>query len=66
MKKTGLTVLPVFHEVDPSGVRHLTGVFKKAFAKHIVCFKYEINEVKNWRAALVKVASIAGWDLRGR
>ena len=66
MKKTGLTVLPVFHEVDPSDVRHLKGVFEEAFAEHSVRFEDKIVEVNNWRDALVKVANIAGWDLRDR
>ncbi|XP_030960919.1 TMV resistance protein N-like [Quercus lobata] len=66
MKKTGLTVLPVFHEVDPSDVRHLKGVFEEAFAEHSVRFEDKIDEVNNWRDALVKVANIAGWDLRDR
>ena len=66
MKKTGLTVLPVFHEVDPSDVRHLKGVFEEAFAEHSVRFEDKIDEVNNWRDALVKVADIAGWDLRHR
>ena len=66
MKKTGLTVLPVFHEVDPSDVRHLKGVFEEAFAEHSVRFENKIDEVNNWRDALVKVADIAGWDLRDR
>ena len=66
MKKTGLTVLPIFHEVDPSDVRHLKGVFEEAFAEHSVHNKDKIDEVNNWRDALVKVANIAGWDLRHR
>ena len=65
-KKTGLTVLPIFHEVDPSYVRHLKGGFEKAFAEHSVRFKDKIDKVKNWRDALEKVANIAGWDLRHR
>ena len=63
MKTTGLTVLPVFHEVDPSDVRHLRGGFDEAFADR---FKDKIDEVNNWRDALVKVANIAGWVLRDR
>ncbi|XP_050273661.1 disease resistance protein Roq1-like isoform X3 [Quercus robur] len=66
MEKTGITVLPVFHRVDPSDVRNLRGVFEKAFAEHSVRFEDKIDEVNNWRDALVKVANIAGWDLRHR
>ena len=59
MKK--LTVLPVFHYVDPSDVRNQRGTFAKAFAKHEERFK---ADVKKWRVALTKIANIAGWDLR--
>ena len=59
MKK--LTILPVFHYVDPSDVRNQRGTFAKAFAKHEERFK---ADVKKWRVALTKIANIAGWDLR--
>ncbi|XP_050273318.1 disease resistance protein RPV1-like [Quercus robur] len=76
-KKTGLTVLPVFHEVDPSDVRHLNGVFEEAFAEHSVRFEdkidragsmppLKIDEVNNWRDALAKVAYFSGWHLHDR
>ena len=66
MEKTGLTVLPVFYRMDPSDVRNLTGGLEKTFAEHSVRFADKIDEVNNWRDALVKVADIAGWDLRHR
>ena len=62
MKK--LTVLPVFHYVDPSDVRNQRETFVKAFAKHEERFKETIADVEKWRVALTKVANIAGWDLR--
>ncbi|XP_030933582.1 TMV resistance protein N-like isoform X2 [Quercus lobata] len=62
MKK--LTVLPVFHYVDPSDVRNQTGTFAEAFAKHEERFKETIADVEKWRVALTKVANAAGWDLR--
>ena len=62
MKK--LTVLPVFHYVDPSDVRNQTGTFAEAFAKHEERFKETIADVEKWRVALTKVANTAGWDLR--
>ena len=34
MKKTRLTILPVFYHVDPSDVRNRRGTLAKAFAKH--------------------------------
>ena len=62
MKK--LTILPVFHYVDPSDVRNQRGTFAEAFAKHEECLKETIADVEKWRFALTKVANIAGWDLR--
>ena len=62
MKK--LTVLPVFHYVDPSDVRNQKGTFAEAFVKHEERFKETIADVEKWRFALTKVANIAGWDLR--
>ena len=64
MKK--LTILPVFHYVDPSDVRNQKGTFAEAFAKHEERFKETIADVEKWRVALTKVANIAGWDLRDR
>ncbi|KAG2663135.1 hypothetical protein I3760_16G013600 [Carya illinoinensis] len=34
MKKREMRVLPIFYHVDPSDVRHQTGTFADAFAKH--------------------------------
>ncbi|KAM3731589.1 hypothetical protein ACB098_12G175200 [Castanea mollissima] len=63
MEKTGLVVLPVFHYVDPSDVRNHKGTFGEAFAKHEESFKDNIEYVQTWKAALTKVANLAGWDL---
>ena len=61
MKK--LTVLPVFHHVNPSDVRNQRGTFAEAFAKHEERFKDTTTDVEKWKVALTKVANIAGWDL---
>ncbi|XP_030936175.1 TMV resistance protein N-like [Quercus lobata] len=67
MKKTRLIVLPVFHYVDPSGVRNQGEIYAEAFKKHEELFKDSNKEdVHMWKAALTEVASIAGWDLRDR
>ena len=63
MEKTRLVVLPVFHYVDPSDVRNHKGTFGEAFAKHEESFKDDIENVQTWKAALTKVANLAGWDL---
>ncbi|KAL4594233.1 hypothetical protein ACB092_12G006000 [Castanea dentata] len=62
MDKKKLTVLPVFHYVDPSDVRYQKGSFAEAFAKHENRFKDD--DVKTWRAALTEVASLSGWHLK--
>ena len=61
MDKKKLTVLPVFHDVDPSDVRKLRGTFAKAFAKHL---NNNTKNVHTWKDAVTKVAGISGWDLQ--
>ena len=63
MDKKKLTVLPVFHYVDPSDVRNQRGSFAEAFAEHENRFKEKIDDVKTWRAALTAVANLSGWHL---
>ncbi|XP_042496337.1 disease resistance protein RUN1-like isoform X2 [Macadamia integrifolia] len=60
----GLTVLPVFYDVDPSDVRHQTGSLEKAFAKHEECGEEGKEKLQKWRAALTRAANLSGWDLR--
>ncbi|XP_065622352.1 disease resistance protein RPV1 isoform X1 [Quercus suber] len=66
IKKTGLIVVPVFHYVDPSDVRHQRETFADAFVKYEEHFKDDMRDVYTWRDALTQVASIAGWDLRDK
>uniref|UniRef100_A0A7N2MM87 TIR domain-containing protein n=1 Tax=Quercus lobata TaxID=97700 RepID=A0A7N2MM87_QUELO len=66
MEKTGLVVLPIFHYVDPSDVQNLGGTFGEAFAKHEENFKDNIENVQTWKATLIKVANLVGWDLKDR
>ena len=58
----GMTVLPVFHYVEPSDVRKQMGTFEQAFVKH------EENENKErfekWKDALTQVGNLAGWHLK--
>ena len=63
MKEKGMTVLPVFYNVDPSNVRKQAGTFGEAFDVHEECFKENIEKVQKWRDALKEVANIAGWTL---
>ena len=66
MANKKLTVLPVFHYVDPSDVRYQKGSFAEAFAKHENRFKDKIDDVKAWRAALTAVANLSGWHLNDK
>ena len=60
--ETGMTVLPVFHYVDPSDVRKQMGTFALAFAKHEE--KENKERVEKWRDALTQVGSLRGWHLK--
>ena len=66
MEKTQLVVLLVFHYVDPSHVRNQRGTFAEAFAKHEEHLKDNIVNIQMWKAALIKVTDLAGWDLKDR
>ena len=63
-KEKGLTILPIFYDVDPSDVRKQTGTFGQAFNKHED--KENIKKVKTWRDALEEVANLSGWHLQDR
>ncbi len=62
-KEKGMTVLPVFYNVDPSHVRNQEETFAEAFVAHEERFKNEKEKVKEWRDALREVANIAGWTI---
>jgi hypothetical protein len=66
MNETGMTILPVFYDVDPSDVRRQTGTFEQAFIDHQERFKDNIGKVETWRAVLKEVANISGWHLQNR
>lgn len=56
-----MTVLPIFHYVDPSDVRKQMGTFAHPFIENE---KEENKErVEKWRHALRQVGSISGWHL---
>ena len=64
MKETGMTILPIFYNVDQSDVREQTGTFAKTFLEHEEHFKENIEKVQTWRAALREVANLAGCRLQ--
>ena len=66
MKDIGTTVLPIFHDVDPSNVWKQLTPFALAFAKHEECFKDCIKKVQTWRISMREVASLKGWHLQDR
>jgi hypothetical protein len=63
MKVKGMTILPIFYNVDPSDVRKQKGTFAQAFVEHEERFKHNIEKVQKWRDALKEVATIVGWTL---
>ncbi|KAF5453804.1 hypothetical protein F2P56_023523 [Juglans regia] len=63
MKKTGLTVLPVFYHVDPADVRKQAGSFAKDFVKHEQDPRITNEDLQTWKAALQDVGYISGWPL---
>lgn len=67
-KKTmGLTVIPVFYDVQPSDVRYQRGSFGEAFSVHEKFeFKSEelMKKMGKWREALRGVADLGGMVLR--
>ena len=61
-EKKGMTVLPVFHYVDPSDVRKQRKTFEQAFVEYEE--KENKERVEKWRVALRQVGNLAGWHLK--
>ncbi|KAI4369751.1 hypothetical protein MLD38_018163 [Melastoma candidum] len=59
-------LLPVFHEVEPSDVRHVRGSFAESFSKHEEALKNDPDRVRRWKAAMEATAHFSGWPTRGR
>ena len=66
MKEIGLTVLPIFYDVDPCDVRKQMGTFGEAFNEHAERFKENMEKIETWRSALREVANLSGWHLQDR
>ncbi|VVA36039.1 PREDICTED: TMV resistance [Prunus dulcis] len=56
------TVLPIFYDLEPSDVRKQTGSLAKAFSDHEK--RFDTNKLKDWKAALTKVANLTGWTAK--
>ncbi|RHN45762.1 putative TIR domain, P-loop containing nucleoside triphosphate hydrolase [Medicago truncatula] len=59
-RREGRMVIPVFYEVDPSEVRHQTGMFGDGFEKLISRIPVDKYTKMNWKTALLEVGSTAG------
>ncbi|XP_033142723.1 probable disease resistance protein RPP1 isoform X3 [Brassica rapa] len=58
-EELGQTVMAIFYEVDPSDVKKLNGDFGKVFRK--TCEGKSKEDIRRWKQALEKVATIAGY-----
>ena len=62
MENYGQIVIPIFYHIDPSNVRHQTGSYKDAFAKHKGRLKkHDMSKLQMWRTALEKAANLSGF-----
>ncbi|CAM8878475.1 unnamed protein product [Rhodiola kirilowii] len=57
-------VLPVFFDMEPTDVRHQTGLYSTYFEAHEKRFEGEMGRVDNWRWALKAVAALKGPSLK--
>ncbi|WZZ75791.1 hypothetical protein YC2023_087161 [Brassica napus] len=58
-EELGQTVMAIFYKVDPSDVKKLNGDFGKVFRK--TCEGKSKEDIRRWKQALEKVATIAGY-----
>ncbi|WZY85319.1 hypothetical protein YC2023_031703 [Brassica napus] len=58
-EELGQIVMAIFYEVDPSDVKKLNGDFGKVFRK--TCEGKSKEDIRRWKQALEKVATIAGY-----
>ncbi|XP_062006456.1 probable disease resistance protein At4g27220 isoform X2 [Rosa rugosa] len=64
MKEDENRILPLFYYVNPTDVRYQKSNFGDAFTKHENSGRYGSEEMRQWRAALNKVANFSGWDTK--
>ncbi|XP_039165641.1 TMV resistance protein N-like [Eucalyptus grandis] len=57
-------ILPIFYDVNIDDVKLKTKLYKKAMSEHQK--KFRSDELKRWEDALLEVASMKGWDLKGK
>ncbi|CAL2227575.1 unnamed protein product [Prunus armeniaca] len=56
-------VIPVFYKVNPSDVQNHRGSFGDALANMECKYKYKMEKVNRWRAALSQAANLSGFTL---
>ncbi|XP_050254549.1 TMV resistance protein N-like isoform X1 [Quercus robur] len=66
VEETGMIVLPIFYNVDPSDIRKQIGTFAQAFAQHEERFEENIKKVQKWRDALREAGNLSGWHVQNR
>ncbi|XP_039170319.1 disease resistance protein RUN1-like [Eucalyptus grandis] len=59
------SVIPIFHRVDPSDIWKLRENFGIAFAKTEEAYLGDKSDIKKWKDAVSKVASLAEIELKG-
>ncbi|KAL3746496.1 hypothetical protein ACJRO7_015458 [Eucalyptus globulus] len=57
-------ILPIFFDVDPEDVKLKTRSYRKAIPKHKK--KFGSDALKQWEDALVEVAHLKGWEVKGK
>ncbi|KAF3643931.1 Toll/interleukin-1 receptor-like protein [Capsicum annuum] len=62
-KELGLTVIPIFYDVDPSDVSKQSGSFAESFGRHEENLKEDVEKVQCWRDAFRQAGKISGYDL---
>ncbi|XP_016471703.1 disease resistance protein Roq1 isoform X1 [Nicotiana tabacum] len=62
-KELGLTVMPIFYDVDPSDVSKQSGTFAESFSRHEENLRDDLEKVQCWRDAFGEAGKTAGYDL---
>ncbi|AES63743.2 TMV resistance protein N isoform X2 [Medicago truncatula] len=72
-QEKGRKILPIFYDVEPSHVRHQTGSYGKAIARHEKRFQnnkekynYNMKRLHKWKMALNQAANLSGHHFNPR
>ncbi|XP_058779828.1 disease resistance protein RPV1-like [Vicia villosa] len=65
-KEFNQKVFPIFYDVDPSHVRHRSGLYQNAFDLYRMRFKHDQNKVGRWSNAMKVLANLVGWNIRNK